>query len=98
MFELLVDTSEWYSSVCMGLSEDYTSVPGYFHFKVLFWRLMSRLMSRDVDVGCDRSAFVIGVVARNFSAAGKPRQPKFAYPRQRTIRAAGFLAQGQAPQ
>ena len=47
-------------------------------------------MSRDVDVGCDRSAFVIGVVARNFSAAGKPRQPKFAYPRQRTIRAAGL--------
>ena len=36
MFELLVDTSEWYSSVCMGLSEDYTSVPGYFHFKVFF--------------------------------------------------------------
>ena len=51
---------------------------------------MSRLVSRDVDVGCDRSAFVIRVVARNFSAAGKPRQPKFAYPRQRTIRAAGF--------
>ena len=50
-------------------------------------------MSRDVDVGCDRSAFVIGVVARNFSAAGKPRQPKFAYPRQRTIRAAGFWTQ-----
>ena len=52
---------------------------------------MSRLVSRDVDVGCDRSAFVSGVVARNFSAAGKPRQPKFAYPRQRTIRAAGLF-------
>ena len=36
MFELLVDTSEWYSAVCMGLSEDYTSIPGYFHFKVFF--------------------------------------------------------------
>ena len=57
---------------------------------------MSRLMSRDVDVGCDRSAFVIGVVARNFSAAGKPRQPKFAYPRQRTIRAAGFIVEYNA--